>query len=376
MKKTYFLFIASVWLAAMATGCSDSGEKTAESENKIPVEVMTVHLGDLQQTLTFYGDIEAENEVKVFSKIPDRIEKLFVDDGDRVAKSAPIAQIYAATIEQAVRQAEAALTAVKTQEANLRVEYERMASLYRDRDVSQQQYDAIETQYKATQAQAQQAEAVLAGARSQLGDASVRAPIAGIIGKRYYETGDMATPSLPLVSIVQMDRVKITFDATEEDLAQLALGQQASVAVRTYPDRIFEGKVSKISPVLDAVTRMAEIEVLLENPGHLLKPGMYAQAQITTGVLKEAIIVPRHAVVENTSLERIGGEDVVVKNFFAFVVDSSRAVQRKLEVYYMNHQHLAVSGGITIGEKLVVVGQNMLRDGAAVAIVHEERDSS
>jgi len=360
----------------MVIGCSDSSEKAADSENKIPVEVMTVYLGDLQQTLAFYGDIEAENEVKVFSKIPDRIEKLFVDDGDRVAKGAPIAQIYAATIEQAVRQAEAALTAVKTQEANLLVEYERMASLYRDHDVSQQQYDAIETQYKATQAQAQQAEAFLASARSQLSDASVRAPIAGIIGKRYYETGDMATPSMPLVSIVQMDRVKITFDATEEDLARLALGQPAGVTVKTYPDRIFEGNVSKISPVLDAVTRMAEVEVLLENPGHLLKPGMYAQAQITTGVLKETIIVPRHAVVENTSLERIGGEDVVVKNFFAFVVDSSRAVQRKLEVYYMNHQYLAVSGGISIGEKLVIVGQNMLRDGAAVAIVHEERDSS
>ncbi|MDZ7290230.1 MAG: efflux RND transporter periplasmic adaptor subunit [candidate division KSB1 bacterium] len=374
MRRT-ISFVLLTGLILFSASCRQS-DSDAKVEPSIPVEVMTVSLGEVVQTLNYYGDIKAENEVKVFSKIPDRIEKFFVDAGDRVSKGAPIAQIVATTIEQAVRQAEAALVAVRTQEANLQVEYERVARLYREQSISKQQYDAIETQYKATQAQAQQAEAALASARSQLRDATVTAPIAGIIGKRYYEAGDMATPTLPLVSVVQMDRVKITFGATEQDLAKLALGQKAVVHVKPYPDRDFTGTVAKISPVLDPLTRMAEIEVLLDNPGHLLKPGMYAQAQITTGILKDVLVVPRYAVIENTSLERVGGKDIVSKNYYVFVVAGGKAVQRKLEVIYLNHEYLAVSSGIAIGEKLVIVGQNNLREGMPVTIVREEVSAS
>jgi RND family efflux transporter MFP subunit len=358
-----------------AASCSQS-DRQANVEAKIPVEIMTVRLGNLAQTLSYYGDVKAEFEVKVYSKVPDRIERLFVDAGDKVAKGATIARITATTIEQAVRQVEAALTAAKAQEANLRAEYDRFELLYRDHSVSKQQYDAIATQYEAAKAQVEQAEAALTSAKSQLRDATITAPIAGIIGKRYCEAGDMAAPSLPLVSVCQMDRVKLTFEVTEKDLARLDIGHKTVVQVSTYPDRTFEGKVVKISPVLDPVTRLAEVEVLLDNPEHKLKPGMYARAEVTTGVIENVIVVPRHTVIENTSLERVGGEEQVVRNYYVFVVDSSKAVQRKLEVIYLNHEYLAISSGLQIGEKLVTVGQNNLRDGTPVVIVKEKDGAS
>ncbi|MCK6561310.1 efflux RND transporter periplasmic adaptor subunit [candidate division KSB1 bacterium] len=337
---------------------------------------MTVRLGSLAQTISYYGDIKAEYEVKVFSKIPDRIERFFVDAGDQVAKGTPLARIAATTIEQAVRQAEAALTAAKAQAANLRSEYDRFALLYRDLSVSKQQFDAVATQYEAAQAQVEQAEAALASAKSQWQDATITAPIAGIIGKRYCEAGDMATPALPLVSVCQMERVKMTFEATEKDLAKLNLGQQTVVQVSTYPDRVFAGKVVQISPVLDPLSRMAEVEVVLDNPGYLLKPGMYARAEVTTGVIENVILVPRHAVIENTSLERSRGEDQVVKHYFVFVVEGEKAVQRRLEVIDLNHEHLAIASGLQIGEQLVTVGQNNLREGAPVAVVRKDADQS
>jgi RND family efflux transporter MFP subunit len=241
------IFVTLAILAMQLTACRKDNPNTKATEAGIPVEVATVRLGEMTQTLDYFGDIEAENEVKVFSKIPDRIERFYVDEGDRVSKGARLAQIFCPTIEQGVRQAEAALLAVKTQEANLRVEYERFETLRRDLTVSQQQFDAVATQYQATQAQAQQADAALASAKSQLRDATVTAPIAGIIGKRYYEAGDMAAPALPLVSIVQMDRVKMMFEATEEDLARLALGQNATVRVKAFPERSFTGRIAKIS---------------------------------------------------------------------------------------------------------------------------------
>ncbi len=368
MKRRWMLL---VWLTSTVIfyQCSQRGGPS-EEQNAVPVEVVDIGLGEVKQSLTFHGDIRAEVEVKVFAKIPDRIEAFFVDDGDRVQKGDPIARVLATTIEQTVLQAEAGLTAAKAQEANMKVEYERAKRLNRENAMSTQQYDAIETQYEAASAQVTQAEAALNTARTQLKDATVTAPISGIIGKRYYEVGDMASPTMPIVSIVQMNRVKIAVDATEEDLGRLSVGQKAEVQVRSYPDEVFVGQVQKISPILDPTTRLAEVEVLIPNPEQKLKPGMYAEAEITTGILEDVLVVPRYSVIESTSMESVNGDDRVVKNYFIFVVnDSSRAEQRRLDVDYVNYKQIAVRSGIALGEKLVVSGQNNLRDGLPVDIV-------
>ncbi len=375
VRQIGLLFIAVGGLFALITGgCSRPSSSAKEAEVKIPVEVMTVKLGEVVQSLTYSGDIKAETEVKVFSKIPDRIERFYVDVGDEVKRGAPIAKVVATTIEQAVRQAEAGLAAARAQEANLRVEFERAQRLTNEQAMSPQQFDAIKTQYEAVKAQVEQAEAAVKTAHSQLADATITAPISGVIGNRYYEVGDMASPAMPVVTIVQMDRVKITFYAAEEDLGKLAIGQVGNVTVKSYGDRVFEGKVTKISPVLDPLTRMAEVEVLIDNSQRLLKPGMYAQVSVTVGLIKDVIVVPRFAVIENTTLERIEGQDRVIRNYYVFVVDSNKAYQKKLDVRYANHQSLAVNGGIEIGNKLVIAGQNNLRDGVAVTIINGQEE--
>lgn len=375
MKRLLFSMIAmTAILALIVSSCDRSASRTKEAEVKIPVEVMTVKLGEVVQSLSYSGDIRAEQEVKVFSKIPDRIERFFVDAGDEVKRGAAIAKVVATTIEQGVRQAEAGLAAARAQEANLRIEFERAQRLTDENAMSPQQFDAIKTQYEAVKAQVEQAEAAVKSAHTQLAEATITAPISGVIGMRYFEAGDMASPAMPLVTIVQMDRVKITFNAAEEDLGKLALGQTAKVTVKSYADRSFEGKVIKISPVLDPLTRMAEVEVLIDNPQRLLKPGMYAQVEVVTGILKNVLVVPRYAIIENTTLERIQGQDQVVKNYYVFVVDSNKARQKKLDVRYANHKSLAVNSGIEIGNKLVIAGQNNLRDGVAVAIAKGEEE--
>jgi RND family efflux transporter MFP subunit len=367
MKKITLLLVILLPLLWMTGGCGGSDGAEQINEESIPVEITPVKLGEVTQSLQYSGDITAEYEVNVYSKIADRIERFYVDEGDPVKKGSPIARILATTIEQGVRQAEAGLVAAKAQEANLRLEFERSQRLYKENAMSQQQHEAIKTQFEATQAQVEQAQAALLSIQSQKADATLTAPFAGIIGKRYYEAGDMAYPSTPVVKIVRMERVKIEFDATEEDLGKIAVGQRSRLSVKAYPDEEFEGEVFKICPILDPLTRMAEIEVLVDNSNSLLKPGMYAEVEVITGVIENVIVVPRHAAIENTSLQRIDGEDRVVKNYHVFVVDSNRAVQKKLDVIYANHEWLAVKSGIQVGEQLVIAGQNNLREGLAVA---------
>ncbi|NQT27197.1 efflux RND transporter periplasmic adaptor subunit [candidate division KSB1 bacterium] len=357
MLKKNMVVLSALLMLGMVVGCDQGGQD--EEETKIPVQVIEIELGQVKQSLDYYGDIRAEFEVKVFSKIPDRIEKYYVDDGDVVQAGDPIAEILATQIEQTVLQAEA-------YKNNMEMEYSRAQRLSRENVMSQQQFDAIQTQMV-------QAKAALVSAKSQLKDATLTAPISGIIGKRYFEAGDMAAPSMPVASVVQMDKVKIEFEATEQDLGRLEIGQKAEVQVRSYPDEIFVGKVIKISPILDPMTRMVAVEVLLSNPGYKLKPGMFAELMITTGTLDDVIVVPRHAVIESTSLQTVDGKDKVIKNYYVYVVnDSLRAEQRLLNVDYVNHRVLAVSDGVALGEKLVISGQNNLRDGLAVLIPEVE----
>ncbi len=370
MKKRILVYGTILGLSFLMLNCQKPGTQT-EADPAIPVEVDEVTLGEIVQTLTYSSDIEAEYEVKVFSKIPDRIEKFYVDEGDFVKKGGPIARIYATTIEQGVRQAQAGLVAAQAQAANATVEFERANRLYQENAMSKQQYDMIKTQYEAAKAGLEQAEAAVKTAKSQLKDATVSAPISGIVGKRYYEEGDMANPAMPLVTVVQMKRVKITFDAAEQDLGKLKPGQTARVQVKSYPDENFEGKVVKISPVLDPLTRMAEVEVLVDNADGRLKPGMFGNVEVVVGRLSDIIVIPRHAVIEHTSMERIGNRDEIVKNYYVFVTEDSTAVRKKLDVEYVNHVHIAVRDGISTGENLVVKGQNALRDSVKVSVIKE-----
>ncbi|RPH90538.1 MAG: HlyD family efflux transporter periplasmic adaptor subunit, partial [Calditrichaeota bacterium] len=161
-------------------------------------------------------------------------------------------------------------------------------------------------------------------------------------------------------------------DVTETDLGRVKKGQNSLIKVKSFTDKVFEGKVVEISPILDPLTRMARVEVLVDNAEKELKPGMFAQVTVVTGILDNIITVPRSATLENTSLQRINGRDEVIKKYMVYVVEGEKAIQRELNINYVNHVSIAVNSGIVIGEKLVVKGQNNLRDGAAVTVIEEE----
>jgi membrane fusion protein (multidrug efflux system) len=373
MKKSLIALIVILNLSVLIlTNCGKKGSTTQNEESfTIPVEVTTVERKTVLKEVKFTGDIRAEQDVKVFSKIPDRILSFEKDEGDYVAKGAVIAKIEATKIEQAVIQAQAAVVSVKAQLVNLEAEYNRGERLRKENAMSQQQFDAIATQYEATQALVDQSEAALAQAESQLADATVRAPISGIIGVRNYEQGDVASGPLSLVTIVQMNRVKVEINAPEQDLGQLLIGQCANLTVLSYPDEIFTGTINKISPVLDPVTRMSKIEIIVDNKDKRLKPGMFAEVQICVKTLENVLAVPKYAVIENTELTRINGEDVAVINSQIFVEQDGIAYLRDVEISYTNGIVSVVSSGVNEGENIVVVGQQSLKDSSKVKVIKE-----
>ncbi|MBD3287507.1 efflux RND transporter periplasmic adaptor subunit [candidate division KSB1 bacterium] len=372
MKRAIILLLVVTLFGVSFMNCSGPDSNAEEEVAKIPVEISNVTKGTVQKELRYTGDVKAEQEVKVFSKIPDRIVRFEKDEGDYVKKGDVIALIEATKIKQAVVQAEAALVSAKAQLANLESEYQRAQRLRKEDVMSQQQYETIETQYEATQAVVEQSQAALLQAKSQLDDATITAPISGVIGIRNYEQGDMASGPLPLVTIVQMKQVKVEINAPEQDLGQIKKDQCANIKVTSYPDETFVGTISKIRPVLDPITRMGKIEIMVDNEDGRLKPGMFAEVTICINTLEDVIVIPKHAIMENTALKRIDGQDVAVIKSHVFVVNDDTAYLREIDVSYTNATVSVVSGGLDLDEKIVVIGQQSLKDSAAVKIIESQ----
>lgn len=189
--------------------------------------------------------------------------------------------------------------------------------------------------------------------------APVESPLSGTIGRVYVDKGSSVTPQTPIALVVDMDKVKIKIDITEEYLPKIALGQEAQVSLQAYPDEKFIGTVSKISPVLDLETRTAPIEIIIPNSGHRLKSGMFAQVQLILEEHKDVPVVVKEAVM--------GREP----EFYVYVVEKNTAHQRNIKLGIHQGADYEVLEGLKAEDLVVVMGQQRLYDGAVV--MAEER---
>jgi multidrug efflux pump subunit AcrA (membrane-fusion protein) len=184
--------------------------------------------------------------------------------------------------------------------------------------------------------------------------APVESPLTGIIGRTYVDIGTSVTPQSPIALVVDMDKVKIKLDITEEYLSRIALGQEAQVSLQAYPDEKFMGVVSKISPVLDLETRTAPIEIIIPNSDHRLKSGMFAQVQLILEEHKNAVVIAKEAVMGR-------GDEVYV-----YVVEANTAHQKKIKLGIRQGSFYEVKEGLQAGERVVVMGQQKIYEGAPV----------
>ncbi|MFA4988067.1 MAG: efflux RND transporter periplasmic adaptor subunit [Candidatus Omnitrophota bacterium] len=190
--------------------------------------------------------------------------------------------------------------------------------------------------------------------------APVESPLTGIIGRTYVDKGTSVTPQTPIALVVDMDKVKIDIDITEENIPKIAIAQEAEITLQAYPGEEFVGKVSKISPVLDLETRTAPIEIIIPNADHRLKSGMFARVQLIMEEHKNVPVIIKEAVMGR-------GDDTYV-----YVVKDNAAYQRNVKLGIRQGAYYEVSEGLQEGDLVVVMGQQKLYNGVAV-MAEEER---
>ncbi|MCX6353822.1 MAG: efflux RND transporter periplasmic adaptor subunit [Candidatus Aureabacteria bacterium] len=186
--------------------------------------------------------------------------------------------------------------------------------------------------------------------------APVESPLSGIIGRVYVDRGTNVTPQTAIALVVDMDRAKVHLDVPEKYLPQVKIGQEARIDVEAYPDEVFIGTVSRISPVVETETRTAPVEISIDNPGHRLKPGMFAGIQLVLEKKENVPAVMKEAV--------IGREP----SAYVFVVNGGVARIRDVTLGIRENDCIEVLKGLKAGDLVSVMGQERLRDGDAVAV--------
>ena len=370
--KYIFRTIPFILITLIVVNCGGKAEDEIEKKASIAVKAAEVANQDIQDVLEFFGNVEGEQSVKVFSTVPNRVTNIYVNIGDNVRKGQLLATINADKISDAVTQAEAGLEATQSQYNTIEAEFQRVQKLYDESVVSQSHYDAVKAQRDAAKSAVKQMEAALSATSSQFQDTRIKSPISGVIAMKNYELGDMAAPQIPFFEVVDMDPIKVSINVIERYLGMITPGLDAIITVNSYPDEKFSGKVNIVNPTLDAMTRTASAEIIIDNGSLKLKPGMFANVEVITREKKNVPVIPDYAIIEKTALDYSGGKISTGKvkiEKFVFTIKDSIALKQQIETGIEHNNLVEILSGIKTGDVIAIQGQHVLLDSSYVNIV-------
>jgi len=203
----------------------------------------------------------------------------------------------------------------------------------------------------------------LDAARERLNDASITAPISGVISTRGVEPQTMMLPNVAPFTIVSIETVLVHVNVTENIINRIEQGQYISVSVAAASDIPFTGQVVTVSPVADPMTASFSVEIALDNSEGLLRPGMFAEAFFVRDESENTIVVPRSAVMIQD------GVTVV------YIAVGENAVRREVTVGIDSGAEIEITEGVEVGDMLIVRGQTFVRDGSPLYIVETENEN-
>ncbi len=365
-----------VLLGGLLTGCEIPATPAAASTAQpgTPVVVAEVQRADLTRELTYSADLMADASVKVYSPVTDRIEEFPFDDGDEVTRGQRLAVVRSDGLDRGLAQIAAQIDGLEAQVEQAEAELGRSDALRARGVITEQAYDQASTAHRAAVAQLEASRASFDQLSITAADASVEAPIDGVIADRMLQRGDMASAQVPLCTVMDLDPIRLELQVTEADLAHVRVGQDVTLAVDAVAGRTFVGEVVRVLPYLDSATRTNTVEVRVPNPVdeaagvRLLKPGMYGRARLEVERLADVVVAPEGALMLDSGLLAAQEGDRELRR--AYVVDDEGFARgRTVETGLVDRGLVAVRSGLGEGDRLVVRGQHQLDDGERVRVV-------
>ncbi|MBN2461661.1 MAG: efflux RND transporter periplasmic adaptor subunit [Candidatus Cloacimonetes bacterium] len=343
----------------------------------VAVEVTGIKHETIREIKEFTGTIYPSYRYIIAPKISGRLEKINKRIGDFVEENEIVALIDDAEYQQAVLEAQANLRIAEANLAEALSHFEladqeliRVKSLKEKEYISQSELEAASAAYISAQAQVnlanaqiEQRKAALRLAEIRLSYTVLKASKPGFIGERFSDEGSLLAANAPIVSVVGINTVIIRSSLIERIYGRITTGQKAEIETDAFPDMVFSGNVSRISPVLQETSRMAEMEIEVDNESLILKPGMFCKINIVIAEKENAQIVPSRAIVTENNETGI------------FMVDENEAVARYIPVL-IGITTAAESEIIepVIAGLVITVGQYQLRDGSKILLPVEDQE--
>ena len=349
MRSVRFILSAALAACLMATGCS---KKAAGGPGGFPlfqVVAVAVKRQPVNESLSLIGSLAANEMVEIKSETDGMVQEIPFDEGQRVEKGRLLIQLDETKFATALAEAEGFF---KLSQAN----FERAKQLFADKLISQQEYDQTAASFDVNRA-------LLDRRKREMKDARIYAPFSGIIGARNISPGQVIARNTVLVWLVDLDPIKVEFNVPERFLSQVQLGQTLDLKVAAYPTNRFQGKVYFIAPSVDPNTRTTLVKAEIPNPRHQLKPGMFANLDLTVNVRENSIVIPEIALSQILDGDRAN----------VFTVGVSNIVQLKLvKLGVRLPGQVEILSGLEGGEQVIVEGIQKVGPGAKVKVAAAE----
>lgn len=391
------------WCCAMAAalvliygGCADPG-RTAAAQKADPnravatdVEVITPNEKTVSRPIELPARIEAFQQATVYSRVSGYLSRIAVDIGDRVSEGQLLAKIDVPEIVDEYRELEAKLAANRAEhrgataaiesaraESGLQeVTFRRVESVRNQEPevMPQQTVDEARAKHESARAavrvaeskieqidkEHQAVEASLKRLQTLIDFADVRAPFAGVVTERFVDpglllqTGTSSRAVQRIVTVADMDRVRVFLDVPESAVPYVQVGDPVSLTVDAISGRDFKGKVTRFARVLDPATRTMKTEIVMPNPDWALRPGMFGRAALFLDESSGVVSIPAEAL-------RVDGDSV-----FVYSVVDGRVRRVDVETEIGDGVLAQVTSGLVGNESIVVATKGPLSEGSLV----------
>jgi RND family efflux transporter MFP subunit len=345
----------------IAAGCS-KGDAKARTETATPVvqvgaeNIAIVAMDRIESGPPVSGSLSAEREAAIRAEVPGSVVEIIAEQGQRVAKDALLARIDDSAIRESFISARSGVTTAQLSAEIATRELSRAERLQQAGAIADRDLESVRRGSTAAQAQLADAKSRLAMAEKQLAATQVRAPFSGIVGDRQVSAGDVVAPGAPLFTVVDPSSMRLEASLPAEALSDVRIGATVRFAVTGYADRTFTGRVSRISPSADPVTRQVRIVVSIPSTGQLVS-GLFAEGRVATES-KNAPSVPLNAV------DRRGLEPFVLR------IKGGKVEKVVVQLGTIDDvaERIEIAGGVAVGDTLLLGTAQGISPGTAVAV--------
>ena len=348
MRKQQWKWCSGAILIGLALACgeprkTEARAPVAAADPSLEVATATVTRGTIQPRLTAAGSLVARRQSEISTEVQGKIERVFVDVGDRVEQGAALFQIDPSSYEAQLAQARAGADLARAERLQVEADLERAQTLRRKNVLAEQQIEKVRTGLEVAKAHERQAAQLVELARLNLGRTLVRAPYAASVAARLADEGTTArtAPQTIVLVLQEASILEAQVAIPESQLHLVQLGDPATLGVQGLADPI-ETRVSSVSDAIDPVTRTYLVKMDVPNPEHRLKSGVFVHVEITPQRAGDVVLVPRQAVRSEDGESRV------------FVVRDGRAEPVSVRIGLVSESSAEIISGVKPGDEVIV----------------------